>query len=196
MTVKTAARHPSVTPLPGYESVVVGAIMVAALFYGKMFYGPEVLMPFALALLLSFLVAPLVRRLQRWNISKIPAVFSVVVLSFSLIGVIGWFVTTQLFDLAACLPQYQQNIHSKLLALHVRGLLDNTSVMVKQLSQERERLDPVDAADEDRQRASAGRGPWSALSRMNVGHAPLSYGAVVVRCWAACSQRCCQSRRR
>src|SRR6202011_4795201 len=133
MTVETAARRPSVTPLPGYQSVVVGAILVAALFYGR-----EVLMPFALALLLSFLVAPLVRRLQRWNIPRIPSVFAVVVLSFSLIGVIGWFVTTQLVDLAGRLPQYQENIHSKLLALHAPGggLLDKTSIMVRQLSQD------------------------------------------------------------
>jgi predicted PurR-regulated permease PerM len=133
MTVETAARRPSVTPLPGYQSVVVGAILVAALFYGR-----EVLMPFALALLLSFLVAPLVRRLQRWNIPRLPAVFAVVVLSFLLIGVIGWFVTTQLVDLAGRLPQYQENIHSKLLALHAPGggLLDKTSIMVRQLSQD------------------------------------------------------------
>lgn len=58
--------------------MVVAAIVEAGLFFGR-----DVLMPFALAGLLSFLVAPIVGHLERWRVPRVPAVFIVVVLSFA-----------------------------------------------------------------------------------------------------------------
>jgi hypothetical protein len=59
--------------------LVVGGI-VAALYFGR-----EVLVPIALALLLSFVLAPLVRRLQSWRFPRIIAVAIVAIFAFAII---------------------------------------------------------------------------------------------------------------
>ena len=52
-------------------------IAIAALYFAR-----EVLIPIALALLLSFLLAPAMLRLQRWGLRKTLAAMVVVALSF------------------------------------------------------------------------------------------------------------------
>jgi hypothetical protein len=66
--------------------MVVGGI-VAALYFGR-----EVLVPIALALLLSFVLAPLVRRLQSWRFPRIVAVSIVAIFHSqpSLVSALSW----------------------------------------------------------------------------------------------------------
>jgi hypothetical protein len=52
-------------------TVLLAVVVVAALYFGR-----EVLVPIALAVLLSFVLAPLVRFLQGWYVPRIVAVFS------------------------------------------------------------------------------------------------------------------------
>jgi predicted PurR-regulated permease PerM len=63
--------------------------------------------------LLTFLLSPLVTRLERW-IGRIAAVLLVVATIFSLTGVAGWVLTRQLVDLATRLPDYKINIETKI----------------------------------------------------------------------------------
>jgi predicted PurR-regulated permease PerM len=76
-------------------------IIIAVLYFAK-----EVLIPIALAILLSFLLTPLVVRLERWGLPNIPAVLIVVTLSFIVIGTLTWIVTNQIINLANRLPEY------------------------------------------------------------------------------------------
>ncbi|HMB95707.1 MAG TPA: AI-2E family transporter, partial [Tepidisphaeraceae bacterium] len=71
------------------------------------------LIPLALALLLSFLLAPIIKRLEKRKIPRIAAVVLVVSVIFSFIGVLGWGVGTQLKDFVEQLPGYKQNIVAK-----------------------------------------------------------------------------------
>ena len=50
----------------GFNSFVIVAITIAALYLTR-----EILVPMALAVLLSFVLAPLVRTLQRWRLSAL-----------------------------------------------------------------------------------------------------------------------------
>src|SRR4051812_41380189 len=77
-------------------------VVVAALYFAQ-----DVLIPLALALLLSFLMAPLASRLERWRLGRIPSVLIVVIVIFALIGVLGYVVWVQLFDLAANIDNYR-----------------------------------------------------------------------------------------
>ena len=61
-------------------------------------------MPLALAALLTFLLAPLVTRLERW-LGRIGAVLLVVTLILAATGAAGWVLTRQLVDLATRLPE-------------------------------------------------------------------------------------------
>jgi predicted PurR-regulated permease PerM len=82
----------------------------------------EVLIPIALALLLSFLLAPAMVRLQRWGVGKTLAALLVVALSFFGVIFICWVGFGQAYNLSLELPAYRQNISIKLRALTPPGL--------------------------------------------------------------------------
>jgi predicted PurR-regulated permease PerM len=81
-----------------------------------------VFVPVALAILLSFLLTPLVSVLQR-PLGRVAAVLAVVCAAFSLIGVITWAVSGQLASLAHELPGYRHNIRQKI--ADIRGTGDS-----------------------------------------------------------------------
>src|SRR3954470_18927125 len=83
-------------------------IVVAALYLAQ-----EVLIPLALAVLLTFLLAPLVARLERWRLHRVPAVLLVVVTALVLVGLLGWVVERQFVGTAEQLPAYAGQIRAK-----------------------------------------------------------------------------------
>jgi predicted PurR-regulated permease PerM len=105
---KTAAAD----ALVGIWTVALTAFVIATLFFAR-----ELLIPLALAALLTFLLSPVVSWIERW-IGRIAAVLVVVVMIFSLTGAAGWVLTRQLVDLATKLPQYKDNISAKLHSFH------------------------------------------------------------------------------
>jgi predicted PurR-regulated permease PerM len=92
----------------GIWTVTLAAFVMATLYFGR-----ELLIPLALSALLTFLLAPLVTRLERW-LGRLPAVLLVVALIFTGVGAAGWMLTRQLVDLAAKLPEYKGNIITKM----------------------------------------------------------------------------------
>jgi predicted PurR-regulated permease PerM len=83
-------------------------VVVAALYFAQ-----DVLMPLALAMLLSFLLTPLVSRLERRHLHRVPSVIIVVTLALMLVAAIGYGVWKQAFSLAEELPTYKDNIIHK-----------------------------------------------------------------------------------
>ena len=104
--------HAVGTPLAGLATLAVGIIIVAALYLGR-----EVLVPMALAILLSFVLGPPVLLLRRWHINRVVAVITVVILAFAVIAGIGALIGSQLALLAENLPGYQYNITEKIQSL-------------------------------------------------------------------------------
>ncbi|QIL72843.1 AI-2E family transporter [Diaphorobacter sp. HDW4B] len=99
-------------PLAGirvFLSLGIAALVIAALFFGR-----SVLVPLALAVLLSFVLNPLVVVLKRWGVPKILAVVSVVFAALMVLGVAGLFVGNEVRGLSEQLPSYQSNIRAKL----------------------------------------------------------------------------------
>src|SRR5688572_510898 len=90
------------------------ALLVAAAI---LYYARDVLIPFALAILLSFLLAPAVRQLERLKLGRIVSTLIVVLLGFSVIGAIAWVAGNQAVSLATNLPQYRANIAEKMRVL-------------------------------------------------------------------------------
>ena len=70
-------------------------------------------MPFALSILLSFLLAPLVERLEEWKFGRIPAVLTVVTVAFFSFAALTFVLAQQVYDLAYRLPDYKENILAK-----------------------------------------------------------------------------------
>jgi predicted PurR-regulated permease PerM len=89
-------------------------IIAFATVLGLLYVGRGVLIPFTVALILSLLIAPLVRRLRRIGLGQTPAVL-IAVLSLALAvsaaaGILG----TQVLRMAAGLPHYEMTIQQKL----------------------------------------------------------------------------------
>jgi predicted PurR-regulated permease PerM len=76
-------------------------------------WAKEFLLPLILAILISFLLAPVVSRLERWRFPRVVAVLSVVAIAFALIGGLCSTLSLQGLDLVNSLPKYRDNIHTK-----------------------------------------------------------------------------------
>src|ERR1700736_3160407 len=127
--------HPPGTPFTGLGTLAVGVIAVAALYFG-----PEVFVPMALALLLSFALGPPVLLLRRWHSNRVLAVIVVVVLAFSVILGTGALIGSQLAHLAENLPGYQYNITEKIHSLRdtttSSGVVGRAAAMLSDLGNE------------------------------------------------------------
>src|SRR5688572_24682385 len=98
-----------------------GCVLVIAVLY----FGQAVLVPFALAVLLTFVLTPPVGFLERW-IGRVPAVLTTVTLVFVVLGLAGWGLARQASHLADDLPRYRVNILAK--TADVRGAGQGGSV--------------------------------------------------------------------
>jgi len=87
-------------------------LILAAFAWAK-----EFLLPLILAILISFLLAPVVSRLERWHFPRAVAVLSVVAIAFALIGGLCSTLSLQGLDLVNSLPKYSDNIHAKWVAI-------------------------------------------------------------------------------
>ena len=70
-------------------------------------------MPIALAVLMSFLLAPPVRLLQGWRVPRGFAVIVVVVVAFAAIFSLGGLMVGEVNELASDLPRYQLTLQRK-----------------------------------------------------------------------------------
>ena len=91
---------------------------IVALVLVGLYWLQAVLIPLALAVLLTFLLSPVVGTLQRRGLGRVPSVLVTVLLALSILGVIGWTLTRQLVTLADELPQYSLNVHQRIADLH------------------------------------------------------------------------------
>jgi predicted PurR-regulated permease PerM len=99
-----------------FESLSGSSIMIAIVIAG-LYYGRAVLIPFALALLLSLVLTHPVAWLERTKMGRGPAVMLVLAFTFSGLGGLVWLGGTQLADIVSMVPKYQSNIHNKIQAM-------------------------------------------------------------------------------
>ena len=86
-----------------------GCVLIVLVLY----LAQALLVPIALAVLLTFVLTPPVSWLQRW-IGRIPAVLAVVTLVFTVFGLAGWGLARQLDELAQDLPRFRTNLLAKI----------------------------------------------------------------------------------
>jgi predicted PurR-regulated permease PerM len=106
--------------LPGVNSLLtlaVSVVVIAGLYFGR-----DVLIPITLAVLLSFLLAPLASLLRRLRLGRTMAVLMAVLVALALVlgvtGVIG----LQIADLSTELPRYQATLQDKVDTLRTAAI--------------------------------------------------------------------------
>ncbi len=115
---------------------IITLIGVAIILY----IGQEVFVPLALALLLTFTLAPIVSFLRKRHVPKIAAVLTAVASAFLVIAAFGFVVASQVATLADNIPTYQRNIVEKVHALSQagsgNGVLEHVSKIVERIGTE------------------------------------------------------------
>lgn len=148
--MKLIARQPfkarsneEVLGLLGAAATAILAVIIISMLY----FGRDILVAVALAILLSFVLAPLVNLLQRIRVPRGLSVVSVVILAFALIFAMGSLLAGQLSQLAGDLPNYQSTISQKIQSFRDAKAgsktLERASDMLKDLSKELDK--PKDA---------------------------------------------------
>ncbi len=90
--------------------VLVSAVVIIATLY----FAKVVLVPFALAILFTFILATPVSWLERIHVPRFIAVLLMVLLTVGAIGSVGWAVTNQLVDATGHYSEYRTNIKDKI----------------------------------------------------------------------------------
>src|ERR1700754_3169135 len=132
-----AARSPEevIALLSSVAYTIIGALLIAALYFGR-----EIFVPLALAILLSFVLAPVVGFLQRVKVPRGLAVVSVVILAFLAIFGLGSLVAQQLTQLAGDLPRYEATMREKIKSVRgataSSGTLERAADMLQELGKE------------------------------------------------------------
>ena len=91
--------------------ILAGVVLISVILR----FGSPVLLPLALAALLTFLFTPVVNALQRWGLGRVLPVVLVLVLMFSALGAVGYTLGSQVTSLGNELPKYRGNIRQKIL---------------------------------------------------------------------------------
>lgn len=124
--------------------LAAGLLVVAGLYWGQ-----GVLVPMAIAILISFLLAPIADRLERFHLPRIVSLIVIVALVLIVVTGIGVLVTNQVYSLADSLPKYQQNIEERLRVLTTSkpGVIDKAAEAIQEARKE--------VAEENKQQQAA-----------------------------------------
>lgn len=120
---RPVAVRPAAAPASPGTILGIIVVVVAALHFGR-----DILVPLALAVLLSFALNPLASRFRRWGLGRIPSVLLAVLLACTVLLAFGTVVATQVTDLANGLPRYERNIREKI------GMLGGEGGVVQEAS--------------------------------------------------------------
>lgn len=93
--------------------LALAVIAIAVLYLAKVLF-----VPLAFAVLIAFLLAPLVGFFERRRLPRTLAALLVLLVFVVILGSIGWVLFSQLVDVANDLPIYRDNITQKLAAIH------------------------------------------------------------------------------
>ena len=113
-------------------------LISTAVVLWMLFWLQAVLVPVALAILLTFMLSPLVSLLQRIRLPRALAVMIVVGIAFSLIVALGWLLGRQVTSFVDTFPQYEKNINAKLAAFQpvTGGFVDKVQRIVGRISRQ------------------------------------------------------------
>src|SRR3954469_15577080 len=117
---------------PGWLFLVL-VVLVVVLYAAR-----EVLIPLALSILFSFLLAPAVRRLEHWRLGRAAATVIVTILFVAVFAGIAWFAGNQAVSLVGKLPEYKENIAAKFQTLRAppQGNLGKAAKAIKEIQKE------------------------------------------------------------
>lgn len=110
-----------VDPSPYVRRITLPRLATIAAVAAVLFFARDVVLPLAIAMLVTFALSPLVSRLRQLGVPHMASVLMVVAAAFLAISLFFLVVAGQLTSLAQNLPTFQRNIIAKVEALQESG---------------------------------------------------------------------------
>ena len=132
-------------------SSVLPVLLGMALVLGFLHWASPVLIPVALAVLLTFLLAPLVTWMSRKGFGRVPSATLVTLAALGLTVLVGWTIARQVGSLLQSYPQYERNINAKIASLRwvgKEGTLERARSVARRMQRQLERADVEDTPEE------------------------------------------------
>src|SRR6185312_16412567 len=107
-----------IRPLDESKAAQLLNLAVSVVVVGALYFAREVLIPVTLAVLLAFVLAPLVQLLRRLRLPRAPAVLLAAALSLAVLLGLGSVIASQISALVKEAPQYQSVFDAKLKTLN------------------------------------------------------------------------------
>jgi predicted PurR-regulated permease PerM len=119
------------------SALVAARLLSFAIVGAALYFGQAVLVPLVLAALVSFLLSPLVTRLDRMNVPRVLGVIIVMTFVGAALGGLGYVVAGQVQSFATELPAHRHNIRAKireLVSLTRGGAIENVQETIEDIS--------------------------------------------------------------
>lgn len=125
MTTSSEIRRDAAAATPeaatGHARISLPPVITIIGLTATLYLGKDVLLPLAIALLLTFTLAPIVSALRKISVPKVVAVILTVLTAFIVIAAFAFLVATQVSNLAQNIPTYQANVIEKIRSLKELG---------------------------------------------------------------------------
>lgn len=163
-------------PSAGQRSAVemAAGLFITVVVVAILYLGGEVLKPLALAALLSFVLAPVIRGLRKLGLGKAISVIAAVLFAIGFTVVLSLVMAQQITNLAEQLPRYEANLREKIRTIKsyslASGALERASDTLEDLKGELNKAAPTKSAPpsnepaEGKQDAPAGQAQGDAAS--------------------------------
>jgi len=119
---------------------VASGLIIVSFVLVVLYLGRTVLEPLAIAVLLSFVLTPSIRRLRGLFFGRVTSVIAVVLFALAILAGLGFVMETQVSHLAGEIPKYQKNIREKIASLNKAlvssGTLEQASSTLDSLASE------------------------------------------------------------
>jgi predicted PurR-regulated permease PerM len=96
------------------RTATLQTLLIAAIVIGALYLGREIILPLALAVLLSFVLTPPLLLLRSIKVPRVVAVGMVVLAAFAALFALGWLLSREATQLAADLPSYRYALSQKI----------------------------------------------------------------------------------
>jgi predicted PurR-regulated permease PerM len=169
---------------PGQASATRAVLLTVVIVIAVLRLAEEVFIPLALAILFTFLLAPLVGRLVSWGVNRLLAVIVSVTIALTLVCALADVAFNQFADLAHELPSYQRQLHQNLTHIRgaVRGGMAEATNALEQLGKEFQRVAPSEPTPNDIRKVQVVEPPATPMSMLRdlVGPVLKPFGTALV----------------
>jgi len=120
-----ASIAPAIEPGTANLVRIAASFVIAACVVTTLYLARPVLLPFALATLLAFALAPMVSLLGHWGFNRAVAVICAVVFAVTIFAGLAMFIGTQLSHLVPDVPRYQATLLGKIQSIRSSATRSN-----------------------------------------------------------------------